>query len=155
MCSQKPCFFFYLTEYDLIDICKRGTYKFDEHGSYLRSPDYPDHYPHSRDCECSLTPEGTDHIFFSFFDLSLAMLNQAECADWLLIESGQGSSKRTDLNCGEVLLNTKNITIKGEHFKLHFHSDQNDVRTQAFRFNTQRNLKGFWLYFKGKSNAQL
>ena len=78
------------------------------------------------------------------------MTKQEECADWLLLEAGEGSNKAIDLNCGEVLQNTKNVTVKGTPFRFHFHSDRNDNRSQAFRFNTQRKLKGFWVYFRGK-----
>ena len=106
-------------------------------------------YPTSRDCECVLKSQPGSEFSLRVLDLTLEMRSADECADWLLLQSGRGKNKNTDLNCGEIMMNGKNVTIKSNTLNIHFHSDRYNNKSQAFSYNTVRKLKGFWIYLRG------
>ena len=70
---------------------------------------------------------------------------------FIILFSAVGQKHR---HCGAIMTGTKNVTSETNAITLQFHTDQNDNRTQNFQYFT-RNLKGFWLYFRGKSHNSL
>ncbi len=132
----------------MLDICQRKTAMLKE--GLIVSPNYPNFYPSNQDCSCTMTTKKGTNIFISVYDLALENGQDGHCADWLYLESGSGDDRLSDVNCGHIVQDSKNMTIRSNKLRLHFHADKNDNHTQAFKFNTIRQLKGFWLYFTCK-----
>ena len=127
----------------MIDICSQVEESLSE--GYIRSPQYPDHYPTNADCLCSLRADvWTSKIQLSFYDLLLETREGRCRADWLMLR--QESQKHR--HCGAIMTGTKNITSDSNSIALQFHSDDNDNKTQNFQYFS-RKLKGFWLHFSG------
>ena len=109
------------------------------------SPNYPNHYPVEQDCLCKIQTDWNSKVVLSFYDLLLET-RQGRCrADWLMLRQ-RGQKHR---HCGAIMTGTKNVTSETNSITLQFHSDKNDNHTQNFQYFT-RNLKGFWLYFRGE-----
>ncbi|XP_013419487.1 uncharacterized protein LOC106180139 [Lingula anatina] len=133
---------------EVFDICEKSNTYVTE--GYIKSPNYPSFYPIHRDCECNISVSGKSRMLVSFYDLLLEM-NGKKCADWLMIYDDDYK----DLNCGEIMTGMKNVSWQGPQIRLHFHTDVNNTRRQSFSYNTQRNLKGFWVYFNAEPKDEV
>ena len=140
---------FSIPDTQLLNICDKHTKRLKE--GYISSPNYPRTYPASKDCECEIKAPDNDHVFLSIYELTLEMADQVTCGDWLLVQSGSGKKRQSDLNCGHVMINAKNITSRSNEVMLHFHADENDNKTQRLKLQSEKQLKGFWLYFRCKT----
>lgn len=128
----------------MFDICST-TEKWVTEG-YIRSPNYPEHYPAEQACMCTLEASWNAKgitVDMDVYELLLEKNKRDECADWLVLEHG---GKR-DRYCGQML--NQKISVPSSQVKLYFFSDGNDRERQEFEY-FQRKLKGFWLHFRCK-----
>ncbi|CAH1799326.1 unnamed protein product [Owenia fusiformis] len=139
---------------EVFDICEKFESTLTGHG-YLKSPNYPKHYPIQQDCECYLKTDKKTQLTVTFFDLTLEMKNRNQCTDWLLLQSGDYDGKHKDLNCGQITMEEKKVTTDKNDLVVHLHTDRYANKTQTFEFKTSRKLKGFWLQFEAENNADI
>ena len=133
---------FCVTGSSVSNICS-GVQEWKKEG-YIMSPNYPTFYPTNQDCLCKLQAEWGSKIDLIFYDLLLETREGRCRADWLMLR--QKTQKQR--HCGAIMTGSKSITSTKNTMTLQFHSDKHDNRTQKFQYFT-RQLKGFWVYFKG------